>query len=636
MFSMLGILFWKDPGLENKELLLQMIWEHKDYFLIAFILLSAGWGLWIRLIFRTYILPVLKIADEIPVIYTANPAHRIFVKGGKEIRYLAEAVNYAADRYQSLRKDIDGKIRTAAQELEQEKNILASIISCLSEGIIVCNPSGAILLFNRKAEEFLSYDKKSETDSQTDILTGQFMGIGRNISCVINSDQINRAIAEITEKLSLLPENPGTCFAILGPNEHFLKVEIVPILSHIRELVGFILRINNITQTDTQQESLSFFNLRLIPTQIQSVLETVRSNAEEKYDIAIRLNMPDDPEWIYADSPYLTSAMIFFSERVRKITGISTFDCHAGIEKDYIYIDLIWKGAPVSNTVMDEWNESVVIHEKGAGYLKLSNILWQHEAEWWSSSVHKSPEKSCLRIFFPSAEPYRFRSILPITLAASRPEFYDFDLLNRPDTGAFQHQLLSEIPYTVIDTETTGLDPLSDEIISIGAVRIVNGRVLKNEIFNILIDPQREISEESIKIHGIRQEMLRGQPTIGKVLPLLYQFSENTVLIGHNVAFDMRMFQVKEFVSSVRFTQPVLDTMFLSAVIHSSHRYHSLEAISERLGVTITGRHTALGDALAAAEIFLKCIPLLARNGILTLNDALQASMKTKYARISY
>jgi DNA polymerase III subunit epsilon len=204
---------------------------------------------------------------------------------------------------------------------------------------------------------------------------------------------------------------------------------------------------------------------------------------------------------------------------------------------------------------------------------------------------------------------------------------------NNPD---LEEQLLSNLSYTIIDTETTGLDPFSDDIISIGAVRIINGRLLRREVFNILVDPQREIPEKSIKIHGIRPEMLQGQPTIEKVLPRLHQFAGNTVLVGHNVAFDMRMFQVKEYLVPVRFTQPVLDVMFLSAVIHPGHRRHSLEAIAERLGITITGRHTALGDAFAAAEVLLKCIPILARNNILTLKDAIQASKKTKYAKLSY
>ena len=656
ILSGLAYLFWEQLALEHKAVLLQIFQGNSFYFFSAIGLALGGWALWLKAVLKLYILPTNKIADETLVIHSANPSHRINIDAGKDLKRLASLINEGADRYQSLQRSIDDKIRLAGEELEREKDILASIISCFSEGIIVCNPSGAILLFNKKAEEFFSYQEKSPTDPQTEILTRQFIGLGRSISLVINSSQTNRAIAEIIEKLKQSLEDPGTCFATLGPGGHFLKVEIVPILSHMSDLAGFILRINNITQTNSQQGSLSlpngmpsvsnnsrdgmptcspsYFNLPFAPTHIQNVLELVRSSAKEQYDINFRLNMPDDPAWIYADSPCLTSAMIFLIDQLGKVTGVSEFDCYAGIERDYVYVDFIWTGTPVSNNVLDEWNQSIVMHERGLGYLKLNNILLQHEAEWWSSLLHKMPGKACLRIVFPSAEPYGFRSILPITLTQGRHEFYDFDLLNRPDISpALREGLLSNITYTVIDTETTGLDPFTDEIISIGAVRIVNGRLLKNEIFNILVDPQRTLSEESIKIHGIRPEMLQGQLTIDKVLPLFCQFVENTVLVGHNVAFDMRMFQIKESISAIRFTQPVLDAMVLSAVIYPSHRHHSLEAIAERLGITITGRHTALGDALAAGEVFLKCIPLLARNGILTLDDALQACRKTRYAR---
>lgn len=654
----LEFLFLKQLMPEDQAVLLKIVEDNFSVYFIITILVLCAWGAALFVIFHFYVLPIRKITDEIQIIHSANPSYRIDIDALKDFKRLANLINEGADRHQSLKKSIDDKIRLSAEALEQEKNILASIISCLSEGVIVCNPSGVILLFNEKAEEFLSYQKKLKTDAQNAFLTSQFIGLGRNVTSFINQAQIQHAFSEITEKLAQSRNNTGTCFATLGPYGHFLKVEIVPILIYMHELAGFILRINNITQThsdpvraftpygmvsgsdcllpETPGSSPAHFNLLLIPTNIQNVLEMIQGLVREQ-GLMLQISMPDEPAWIYADNHYLTSAMSFLLKQLGKITGNSTFECLAAIERDYIHVDIIWTGEPLSETVLDECNESIVMHEKGVGYLKLNDILLKHEAEWWSSLKQKTPEKACLRVFIPSAEPSRVRSIAPVTLATSRPEFYDFDLLNRPDSSPdLQGQLLSNLTYTVIDTETTGLDPFSDEIISIGAVRIVNGRLLNNEIFNVLVDPRREVPEESIKIHGIRPEMLQGQPTIDKVLPLLYQFAENTVLVGHNVAFDIRMFQVKEYISPVRFTQPVLDTMFLSAVIHPSHRRHGLEAIAERLGIGITGRHTALGDALASAEILLKCIPILARNDILTLNDAIKASRKTRYAKLSY
>jgi DNA polymerase III subunit epsilon len=659
IFISLGFIFWNQLVPENQAVLLRIVGDNFGYFLIATFLGLGGWGGCLLVFFQYYVLPTSKMADEMLVIFSANPSYRIDINAGKNFRRLATLINEGADRYQSLKKSIDDRIRLSGEALEQEKNILASIISCLSEGIIVCNPSGAILLFNKKAEEFLSYQEKSNTDGQAALLTRQFIGLGRNITSFVNKTQIQRAFSEITEKLAKSRDNIATCFSTLGPYGHFLRVEIVPILVYIDELAGFILRIHSIAQTQSMPNSAipihgmksdfnrssavvpascpSHANLSLIPMHVQNVLEMVQSLVWDQYDVRLRLDMPNEPAWIYAVNHYLTSALTFLLGQLKILVDISSFECLAAVERDYIHVDVIWTGTPVADSVLDEWKNGIVLHEKGVGYLKLNDILLQHEAECWSSLMHKSPEKACLRVFIPSAELSRVRNISPITLSASRPEFYDFDLLNRPDSNPdLKKQLLSNISYTVIDTETTGLDPLSDEIISIGAVRIVNGRLLKNEIFNVLVDPQREVPETSIQIHGIRPEMLQGQPTIDKALPLLYQFAGNTVLVGHNMAYDMRMFQVKEYISSVRFTQPVLDTMFLSAVIHPSHRRHSLEAISERLGISITGRHTALGDALAAAEILLKCIPILARNDILTLNDALQASRKTRYAKISY
>jgi DNA polymerase-3 subunit epsilon len=130
--------------------------------------------------------------------------------------------------------------------------------------------------------------------------------------------------------------------------------------------------------------------------------------------------------------------------------------------------------------------------------------------------------------------------------------------------------------------------------------------------------------------------MVRGKPTIGTVLPAFHAFAGDTVLVAHNAAFDMRFLQMKEEQTGVRFDQPVLDTLLLSALVHPSQESHRLEAIAERFNVTIMGRHTAMGDAMVTAEVFLRLLPLLAEKGIHTLGQARDAAQKTYFARIKY
>jgi DNA polymerase-3 subunit epsilon len=98
----------------------------------------------------------------------------------------------------------------------------------------------------------------------------------------------------------------------------------------------------------------------------------------------------------------------------------------------------------------------------------------------------------------------------------------------------------------------------------------------------------------------------------------------------------MRMLQMKEEQTGVRFENPVLDTMLLSSIVHPAQENHNLSTIAQRLGIDVTGRHTAMGDALATAQMFLKLIPLLELKGIRTLRQARLASEKTFFARLRY
>ncbi len=267
--------------------------------------------------------------------------------------------------------------------------------------------------------------------------------------------------------------------------------------------------------------------------------------------------------------------------------------------------------------------------------LSLGAVLARHGGE----SVYRYDAAAGLSryvLLLPASAPPQPLDLAP--RSAGRPAFYDFDLFQHAGEHAELDSMpLARISYTAFDTETTGLQPAQgDEIISIGAVRIVNGRLLQQENFDRLIRPRCPLSAESVAIHGITEAMLTGQPRIEEVLPQFQRFAEDTVLVAHNAAFDLRFLQMQEEPTGVSLRQPVLDTLLLSQVIHPHQAEHTLEAIAARLGVAIVGRHTALGDAIVAGEVFLRMLPLLAAQGIRTLGEARAAEQQTQYARLRY
>jgi DNA polymerase-3 subunit epsilon len=343
---------------------------------------------------------------------------------------------------------------------------------------------------------------------------------------------------------------------------------------------------------------------------------------------------------ISIDVHHLTTAIVHIYLELNNELQIGNPRARLMQKEDWIYLDCYWQGDSVTNSLLKRLKQSVPNAVERVESLSVEEMLNVHGAKLWPNH-HLLPKGfTGLRLLLPSIDKSEVVSdngrvtVLP----ESRPEFYDFNLFQQAGQNPeLDKRPLTELTFTVFDTETTGLDPQGgDEIISIGAVRIVNGRLLREEYFEQLIDPRRSLPWASVKYHGIRPEMLKNQPFIEQVLPLFHEFARDTILLGHNVAFDMRMLQLKEEQCGIVFDNPVLDTMLLSAIVHPAHSKHTMNAIADRLGVQIVGRHTALGDAIATGEIFLKLLPLLTEMGIQTLQQARRLSEKTFYARLKY
>jgi DNA polymerase III subunit epsilon len=220
-------------------------------------------------------------------------------------------------------------------------------------------------------------------------------------------------------------------------------------------------------------------------------------------------------------------------------------------------------------------------------------------------------------------------------ILSDRPEFYDFSLFEARHAARDLDTPLDELDFVVFDTETTGLQPSKgDEIVQLSGVRLVKGRPTGEE-FNTLVNPGMPIPGASIRFHGITDDMVGDAPLVPEAVRAFRTFALGAVLVAHNAAFDMKFLRMRESDSGVVFDNPVLDTLLLSFVLQPSHDAHTLDAIAVRFGVDISeeARHTALGDARATAEIFVKMLPALRRSGLATLGDALEASSRVFHIR---
>ena len=367
------------------------------------------------------------------------------------------------------------------------------------------------------------------------------------------------------------------------------------------------------------------------------LVAAAQRRVESRLSLRTKLEEVDETLWVKVDSFSLLQAVTYLASRLSDEFEIRELRFRLTRAGRLVHLDLIWSGQAMSTETVMNWELEPMRFAGENSPLTVRDVIERHDGEMWLER-EKVKHRAFFRLVLPAATPQEEVDAEVYLRGESRPEYYDFDLFSWSERS---HELddrpLSELAYTVFDTETTGLNPSQgDEIIQIGATRILNGKLLQGEGFEQLVDPQRSLPPESTKIHGITPEMLAGQPVIAKVLPALHDFAADTVLVAHNAAFDMRFLQLKEAVAGVRFDQPVLDTLLLSAIIHPNQDSHRLEAIAERFGVTVIGRHTAMGDAIVTAEVFLKMIPLLAEKGVRTLGEAREAAQKTYYARLKY
>jgi len=185
-----------------------------------------------------------------------------------------------------------------------------------------------------------------------------------------------------------------------------------------------------------------------------------------------------------------------------------------------------------------------------------------------------------------------------------------------------------------VDLELSGLDPLTDEIISFAAVPIDAGRVVTGDALYGLCRPTRPLPEQSILIHGLRTVDLDEAPALDEAIQPLLAAMAGRVLVAH-VAWVERSFLERAFQrQGIRLREPVLDTHELGRLLaiarHGPSAPSTLSDLAQSLALPVHRPHHALGDALTTAQVFLALATHLEEFGAETVKSLARANQRVR------
>jgi len=636
IFLFFAFLACATSGLATAGLVLGYLRLGEDHALSAFVIAGAiavlaifALTTWVWVMFDENVAkPVERLAAEMRARAHADVDDEI---DHAPARYLGDLGTAAAAVTSNLTETRNAMALAVGREtarLTSEKTRLETLLSEVPDGVLFCTPRHAIALYNGNAR---------------DILDGsEALGLNRPVRGLLRMAPITQAYERLVAKGNGSDDEGGTDVLVTtrdGARLLEARMRLLRLEGQETERPGYVLTLRDVT-TDM---ATHLERTHLLEALLSGVKETVAALPEGEAADALaklaaeteRRKRDTDTGWWPMEN--LVSEDLGAALEARLARKGVALACELGptilrcdgfaVTRLLERLALDWAAggaAELTLTLASEGAEEAVVSLEARGDIPDDASVAGWLAEPLSPGMTGFTGAAVCVAHGTSVAPEPAgpgRAALRFALPLARPEpsrpyrtvLYDFDLLNADIPEDLAAARLRGLSFVVFDTETTGLNPQVDEVCQIAAVRVVNGKLVEAERFDMLVNPGRKIPAASTAVHQITDAMVADAPGVTEALARFHTFADGAVLVAHNAPFDMAFLRRREREIGRRFDQPILDTVLCSAILFGQSAEHTLDALCERLGIAIpeADRHTAIGDAVGTGEAFRKMIPML-------------------------